>query len=231
MKIDLNKSNVVGVVTNFDDLERTEPFLPSSERSLDLIEIRFDSPVFLGDLSRLEERLKKGLSLPLILTVRDPKEGGMSPMFDINTREEIYLRFLPYASMVDIEIDNLPALDRVRAVAFEQDKSVIGSYHDFSGVPTLSEAMSLAKQATVAQCSVVKFALTGVSDDDLIAMLKIFQLRKSPMSIMSMGKFGKVSRLLFAKLGSVLNYGYLGGEAQVTGQWPAVLLKRRIEEL
>ena len=47
---------------------------------------------------------------------------------------------------------------------------------------------------------------------------------------MGMGEFGKVSRLALASAGSVLNYGYLG-DAQLPGQWPAVELKRRLQEL
>ena len=47
---------------------------------------------------------------------------------------------------------------------------------------------------------------------------------------MGMGPLGKVSRLLFAQLGSVLNYGFLH-EAQVSGQWEATLLKQRLSEL
>ena len=50
------------------------------------------------------------------------------------------------------------------------------------------------------------------------------------LSVMGMGRFGKISRLLFAQAGSVLNYGFLHSP-QVTGQWPARLLKKRIEEL
>jgi 3-dehydroquinate dehydratase-1 len=47
---------------------------------------------------------------------------------------------------------------------------------------------------------------------------------------MGMQKLGKVSRLTLAVAGSRLNYGYLG-EPQVSGQWPARLLKQRLAEL
>ncbi len=45
-----------------------------------------------------------------------------------------------------------------------------------------------------------------------------------------MGPLGKVSRLLFAAAGSVLNYGYLD-RPQVAGQWEATVLKQRLREL
>jgi 3-dehydroquinate dehydratase-1 len=53
---------------------------------------------------------------------------------------------------------------------------------------------------------------------------------KLPLSVMGMGAYGKVSRLLLARAGSVLNYGYLD-EPQVSGQWEATLLKQRLAEL
>jgi 3-dehydroquinate dehydratase-1 len=51
-----------------------------------------------------------------------------------------------------------------------------------------------------------------------------------PISVMGMGEYGKLSRLLLARAGSVLNYGYLD-VVQVPGQWPAPLLKERLAEL
>jgi 3-dehydroquinate dehydratase-1 len=47
---------------------------------------------------------------------------------------------------------------------------------------------------------------------------------------MAMGRFGKVSRLLFAQAGSVLNYTYLGS-ANASGQWPALQFRQRLAEL
>jgi 3-dehydroquinate dehydratase-1 len=47
---------------------------------------------------------------------------------------------------------------------------------------------------------------------------------------MGMGRFGKVSRLLLAQAGSVLNYGYLD-RPNASGQWEATILKQRLKEL
>jgi 3-dehydroquinate dehydratase-1 len=51
-----------------------------------------------------------------------------------------------------------------------------------------------------------------------------------PLAVMAMGRFGKVSRLLFAQAGSVLNYGYLA-TANAPGQWPAARLRELFAEL
>jgi 3-dehydroquinate dehydratase-1 len=45
---------------------------------------------------------------------------------------------------------------------------------------------------------------------------------------MGMGQLGCASRLLFAKAGSVLNYGWLGAP-QVAGQWGAREFRRLLE--
>ncbi len=51
-----------------------------------------------------------------------------------------------------------------------------------------------------------------------------------PLSVMGMGRFGKISRLLLAQAGSILNYGYLD-RPNASGQWEARLLKCRLAEL
>jgi 3-dehydroquinate dehydratase-1 len=47
---------------------------------------------------------------------------------------------------------------------------------------------------------------------------------------MGMGGLGRVSRLLLAQLGSVLNYGYIDN-ATVSGQWSASRLRTIIGEI
>ena len=47
---------------------------------------------------------------------------------------------------------------------------------------------------------------------------------------MGMGPWGRVSRLVLAKCGSLLNYGYIG-ESNAPGQWPAARLKEMLSEL
>jgi 3-dehydroquinate dehydratase-1 len=77
-------------------------------------------------------------------------------------------------------------------------------------------------------------AATARTPQELERLFAFFnrQQRRRPgvLSVMGMGEFGQLSRLLFGTCGSVLNYGYLD-QAQVPGQWPAELLKRRLAEL
>ncbi len=65
----------------------------------------------------------------------------------------------------------------------------------------------------------------------LAQLLGIFGKKQPlPLSVMGMGRFGKISRLLLAQAGSVLNYGYLD-RPNASGQWearPAQITPRRI---
>ena len=66
---------------------------------------------------------------------------------------------------------------------------------------------------------------------DLGRLLALFANRPPlPLSVMGMGPYGKMSRLLFARVGSVLNYGYLH-RPNASGQWEARVLKARVSEL
>ena len=47
---------------------------------------------------------------------------------------------------------------------------------------------------------------------------------------MGMGPWGRVSRLVLAKCGSLLNYGYIG-TSNAPGQWPAHELKHLLNQL
>jgi 3-dehydroquinate dehydratase-1 len=47
---------------------------------------------------------------------------------------------------------------------------------------------------------------------------------------MGMGPWGRISRLVLAKCGSLLNYGYIG-KSNAPGQWPAARLKELLAEL
>jgi 3-dehydroquinate dehydratase-1 len=50
------------------------------------------------------------------------------------------------------------------------------------------------------------------------------------LSVMGMGPWGRVSRLVLAKSGSLLNYGFIG-TSNAPGQWPVARLKELLSEL
>jgi 3-dehydroquinate dehydratase I len=222
--IKTNKPLVVGTVHDAASLLAA----PAAGNGLvDLLELRVDA---FADEPALLLRTIPRLKIPLLVTVRDAAEGGTVKM-SARHRMDLFDLFLPHAAMIDVELRNVQKMAAVISHAKSRGVKVILSFHDFRTTPTLERLHALHDTAREAGADVFKVA---ARTDSLAAVMRLAGLlekrRKPPCSVMGMGGFGKVSRLLFASGGSVLNYACLG-EAQVPGQWPAGLFKKRISEL
>jgi 3-dehydroquinate dehydratase-1 len=218
------RSNIVGTIPSSAALACALKLKPGA---VDAFELRVDH--FAGDptpLLRAAPRLKA----PLIVTVRSPLEGGANRLND-KQRRELLARFFPFADALDLELRSAEAFADTIAEARACKVAVILSCHDFRRTPsirTLAARLSLAKAA---RADIFKVATLTNTPADLHTLLGFLTRGADlPLSVMGMGKFGKISRLLFAQAGSVLNYGYLD-TVQVPGQWPAVVLKERLAEL
>jgi len=55
---------------------------------------------------------------------------------------------------------------------------------------------------------------------DMARLLTLLGESEGPLAVMGMGTLGRAARLLFARAGSVLNYGWLD-RPLVPGQWSA----------
>jgi 3-dehydroquinate dehydratase-1 len=218
-----NRGSVAGTIHSAACLKAA---LRPSSGALDYFEIRLDS--FIGREGELLRQLPK-LKLPLIITARHPLEGG-ARRISTAKRRECYKQFMPCAALVDIELRSAKSLSDVISSAQMQKVGIILSYHNFQKTPSLNHLRGLATAARKAGADIFKVAVTVSTPADLAVLLSFQAGQNMPLSLMGMGKYGKISRLLFAQAGSVLNYGFLGS-AQVAGQWPAVLLKQRIGEL
>ena len=204
-----------------------------AEDGVDFLELRVDAFAQNPDLLL---RATLELSLPLIVTVRDPHEGGATRDLTAKKRRELFEKFLPHAALVDVELravlkkELAPVLDAARANGVQ----LILSHHDFKKTPPLVRLTDLTRQAWNAGADIFKVATMAANPRHLATLLDFLTRRESKqrpaLAVMAMGRFGKISRLLFAQCGSVLNYGFLDA-ANASGQWPARLLKKRIEEL
>ena len=203
--------------------------LPKGE--VDFFELRVDAFATSRDLPLVEKQLRK-LRAPLIVTVRHPQEGGAGHLTPVQ-RRTLFRKFLPLASLIDVELRSAVALKEILAEAKAQNAGVILSHHDFQKTPALARLRQLHRRAAVVGCDVFKVATTTHTARDLATLLDwLVTARASApaLAVMGMGDFGKISRLVLGKAGSVLNYGYLE-KPQVTGQWSAALLKERLREL
>ena len=220
-----NSPIVVGTIHSHAALREALRLKPWA---VDLLELRVD--YFVADLDSLRRAVPK-LRAPLIVTVRHPREGGACELKNIE-RVRLFAEFLPCASFIDVELRSIAVLEATLAAARAQKTGIIVSDHHFKTTPSLAQLQARRQMARQAQPDIFKVATFTSRPGEFATLLSFLTATKNPpaLSVMGMGEFGKVSRLALARAGSVLNYGYLG-EAQLPGQWPAVELKRRLQEL
>jgi len=205
-----DRANVVGIVETPAGLRRAAR-LPAGV--LDAIELRLDAFDSVPDPS--------GLRVPVIATVRSPKEGGGN---NLNARERIsrHLALLDRVDAVDIElasrVEMKPALEAARAAG----RTLVLSFHDFKGTPR--DLKSLQRKAAAAGADIFKIAVTPRTPGEFAALLALLDRPPLPTSVMGMGPMGKASRIAAMACGSVLNYGWIE-RPNVPGQWSAAELR------
>jgi len=200
---------------------------PPESPPCDVIELRLDA-IHLS----IEELIfnAKKLTKPLLITARDPEEGGQGNL-DLKQRTALLSAVLPLAGLMDVELRNVPDMIALIRKAQNQRVAVIASFHDFNSTPSEEVLRGAVDFGLQFKMDAVKLATQLRSPDDLARLLHVLTAEKRlPLSIMGMGPLGRVSRLLLAKCGSVLNYGYLG-TPNAPGQLPARRLKELIQEL
>jgi 3-dehydroquinate dehydratase-1 len=225
--LSLSGPATVGVISDAQVLHATVE-KPDDQASLcNVFEIRADliglpTADLLANMARL--------TLPKLLTLRHPAEGGKGPT-DAAERAAALRPLLAQAQLLDIEIQFAPDLLDLIREAQGRGIKVVGSWHDFQATPDLAVLQAAADQAKALGLDAAKFACYLQSPGDLqVLMSLVTDSARSPLSVMGMGPLGRVSRLVLSRLGSVLNYGYLG-EANAPGQWPARQLKQLIADL
>lgn len=218
----------VGVISDATVLRHFASESPGTRHSAcDVVEIRLD--LLSMDLADLRS-LASGLDLPLLFTARHPAEGGKGAE-DPALRSAALEAVLDIAALIDIELQSVPHMGSLVGKARAAGVGVVGSFHDFQATPP-DEILTGARDfAQTAGLDAVKIAtyLNGPSDLQRL-MQQATDKRRLPFSVMGMGPLGRLSRLALAKLGSLLNYGYLG-ESNAPGQWPAPRLKELLAEI
>ena len=188
---------------------------------VDLVEVRMDALVEQLGLLR---RMLPSLKVPILVTVRHPAEGGLGRL-TLRRRKELFAEFLQCASLIDVELRSVAAMSDVISSAKTRRAVVVVSDHHFRRTPSLASMAERERRAFAAGADVFKIA-TMTNDARSLVRLLEFSARpaRGPRAVMGMGKFGQVSRLVLARAGSVLNYGYLD-KPNAPGQWEARELK------
>ncbi len=193
----------------------------------DLVEIRLD----LLDAATVAARpWQRFGGLPLLFTARSESEGG-APGLDTDERIRRLRAALDDAAVIDVELASATSMQPLIDELGERGIPWLASFHDFHGTPAVDELESRCQAARHGGAAGFKAAVELGWRTDQLGPLALFLSRSGdfPVSLMGMGPLAPASRLLFAQLGSVLNYGYLGDTPTAPGQWSARQLKEAIE--
>ena len=209
---------IVGVIASPADLR----FAIAMRQPPDLFELRLDHLCGMAD--QLERKMSI-LSAPVIITARDPREGGANNL-SLPERRDLLLRFLPYAKYVDVELRSARAFKSLLARARKQNVRRILSFHNFKSTPS---PRSLRAKAALAKAHGADIFKVATRTDRLAELARLVDLVLDKnvdlaVSAMGIGELGAISRLLLARGGSVLNYASLH-RSQIEGQLPIELLR------
>lgn len=198
---------IVGVIASAADLRAASK---TSDRP-DFFELRLDALVHQLDAV---ERFARKSRLPLIVTARHPLEGGFHALSAI-ARGQLITRFSRYAHYVDIELRSVKSMRRT----IDRVNRLIVSVHDFRGTPPVARMTAQLRAARGAPADVFKIA---TRTETPAALTRLMQFATStpvttPIAAMGIGKYGTLSRLLFARCGSPFVYAAMSS-AFVEGQ-------------
>lgn len=228
MSIDLSSPRVVATVTRAEDLSFLAPGIGVP---CDILEYRLDDlAAFTGDAAATMASHPS----PALLTVRRSDEGGAGELSDTD-RLALYRSHFTHADLVDTEIASLgsTAFAGFPAEVHAAGARLVGSFHDFTGFPGRDLLADKMAEAFALGADVAKVAVVIAEMRDLFSLVELVEYhhaRGRLVSAMGMGPLGKVSRLVLAKAGSCLNYGYLR-TPNAPGQWSAENLQRLLTEI
>jgi len=206
------RPRIVGVLASRADLERAVRM----RRPPDLFELRLDRLAGIAD--QVERALPK-LRRPLIITARDPREGGANKL-RLRQRRDLLARFLNHADYVDIELRVASALLPSFVSAGNKSIRRIISFHDFKSTPKSKVLLAKARDAKALRADIFKVATPTDTPMELGRLLEFMVGTRLDLglAVMGIGKLGAISRVLLARAGSVLIYASMGLGSDVEGQ-------------
>lgn len=195
-------------------------------QNCDLIELRIDFYENIHDLKQVHELLlqvRQQTNLPLLLTYRSLKEGG-----HIQLSDQEYLSLVQTAcqsrciDIVDIELEsgNMLVYQLVE-IAHQNHVKVLMSYHDFEKTPAVMEMKERLEKMEIMGADICKIAVMPFSYKDVIQLLnttmEMSQRLTRPLVTMSMGKIGKITRIVGELVGSYITFASVG-QSSAPGQ-------------
>ncbi|MDD5773185.1 MAG: type I 3-dehydroquinate dehydratase [bacterium] len=199
---------VVGTIT--DSEVNSGKLKDNIFKKIDIVEIRIDrfKDVSIDYITSVVKKLNASLTNPIIVTIRDKKEGGEKAITD-DARFEILKNIVQYIDCVDIEI-NSKLFKNIPSFFHFKKKIVIASYHNFKNTPSNAALEKILAKGKKSGADIIKIAVMVNSRDDLAQLINFtIKNRKKNIITIAMGDIGRISRILNPILGSLLTYGYV----------------------
>ena len=207
------RPRVVGVIASRADLERAVRM----RRPPDLFELRLDRLAGMAD--EVENVLPK-LRTPLIITARDPHEGGASKLAAAATAgsarsilesRRLYRRRVTFSPCAASPCSRSAKTKNVRRII---------SFHDFKSTPSARILAAKAREAKSHGADIFKVATRTDTPTELGRLLEFITKNRVDvrLAVMGIGRLGAISRVLLARAGSVLIYASVGAATDVEGQ-------------
>jgi 3-dehydroquinate dehydratase-1 len=187
-----------------------------ADRGVDIFELRadlFGKPV--DKVIEYVDTVKESISSPLIGTVRETDRNRAS-------RVDWLVSLAKRVDIIDIElgmarwrgvVDGISGLSTI----------IMVSEHDFNGTPDLTGLKNIVRKSIKQGAQIVKIAVTAKRASDVTRLMRFAEDCETPIVVMAMGGFGKISRIVAPLFGSLFVYGYLR-KPVVSGQLPALAI-------
>ena len=183
----------------------------SDVKVIDLIELRVDMFSSLSEdyVKSVFLQVKKKFSKSVLCTIRLVPEGGRKAISE-DKRYALFEAIAPLADMIDIEIQSKVLGDVVR-LAHSLKKPVIASYHDLKKTPKEVFFSKMLTQAHKVSADIIKLACKADTMDDVARLLRFtMDHKRDNLITISLGKQGRISRIVNPLFGSLITYGYIG---------------------
>ncbi len=200
--------------------ETTDEIITDLPDSVDVFELRADVYDPANAHALIQKRLGDLAVLPTLLTVRSAKEGGFWQGSEAE-RLSLIKSLITEVDGVDVELTSAIATE-VIAIAHENNKVVVGSYHNFTDTPPTWTLDALGSKALELDVDYVKVATTVTRQRELMRLTdftfdQAVHSAIPPISV-AMGPYGPMSRVTLPFYGSRLTYASADANPVANGQ-------------
>lgn len=161
-------------------------------------------------LENIAEQIRRISTVPVLLTVRSAEEGGDWDGSE-QDRANLVTDLAPMVQGVDIELSAKEINQKVTEVAHDIGLVVIGSMHDFAGLPDTETLLQQLEMSEQLDADYTKLAVTVNTLEDYQRLADFTsRYRDRGLIVVAMGNYGPLSRVSLPALGSHLTYAATG---------------------